>query len=531
MVPKRVLLLGLDGATWDLVKPWVEEGKLPAFKRLMSEASWGNLESTIPPLSPSAWTSIFTGVSPARHNIYNFVKRKENSYFLTPISSKDRKVQPIWEVISTAGKRVVLVNIPFSYPPDKVNGIMTTGLGTPSKSSNFVYPPEYKNKLLKEFPDYDVDFNEDLILLSTKPKRFLQQIYRVTEERIRLVKHLLETEVWDFFAVVFRALDVVQHYFWDDKDIVFNYYKEFDDFLSYILNNLSNDTITCLCSDHGFGAVESYVYINNWLEKMGLLKFKNFSTSYKRSFGLDADKFQKFLLKVGLKGLVWKIKHSKLLEKVLKLVPSGSYRYLFEIDWDKTKAYFLDGSAGLINVNLKGREPQGIVEVEEYIELRKYLIEEANKLVNPKTGAKVIKKVFTKEELYKQNGEPRKTPDLVLLKEDGYQLEGGYNYGGEIFGLPYHKEVKRPGDHELNGILAILGTGIKAGVKIEAQVWDIAPTILRILGLSSFVDMEGKVLESIFVDKNFPPIQKMMTYQAREKIKEKIRKLKSNQKI
>jgi predicted AlkP superfamily phosphohydrolase/phosphomutase len=529
---KRVLLLGLDGATWDLIEPWVKEGKLPSFERLMKEGSWGNLESTIPPLSPSAWTSIFTGASPAKHNVYGFVKQKKDSYFFTPISSKDRKAKPIWKIISVAGKRIILINIPFSYPPDKVNGIMTTGLGTPSKNSNFVYPPGYKNKLLKEFPDYDVDFNEDLILLSTKPKQFLQQIHRVTEERIRLVKHLLETEVWDFFAVVLRALDVVQHYFWDDDGIVFNYYKRFDGFLNYILDALDDDTIFCLCSDHGFGAVKNYVYINNWLEKLGLLKIRNLSRlSSKKVDFLSAEKLQELLLKAGLKNLVWRLKRSVLLEKVLKFIPSSSYQHLSEIDWSKTKAYFLEGSAGLININLKGREPEGIVEEKEYLELRRYLADELSKLRDPVTETQIIRKIYTKGELYQQNSELMEAPDLILLKNKGYQFEGGYNHLRETFGLPYHGGVKRPGDHELNGILAILGAEIKAGVRIEAQVWDVAPTILRILGLPSFVDMEGQVLDNVFVDESLPPTRKVVAYQAREKIKEKIKKLKSNQKI
>ena len=98
MVSNKVVMIGVDGATWKLIKPWIKVNKLPGLKKLVQEGTSSDLESTVPPISPSAWTSIFTGTDPGKHNIFGFVKRKNDSYFVTPISSYDRKTPPIWKL-------------------------------------------------------------------------------------------------------------------------------------------------------------------------------------------------------------------------------------------------------------------------------------------------------------------------------------------------------------------------------------------------------------------------------------------------
>lgn len=521
---KKVIVLGLDGATWDIILPFVKKGKLPAFKYLIENGICGHLESTIPPSSPSAWTSIFTGATPGKHGIFGFVKQKKNSYFITPISSKDRKVDPVWKILSDNGKKVILLNIPFTYPPDKVNGIMTTGLGTPSKKSDFTYPIDYKNELLNKFPNYDVDFNEDLILLTSDIESVLSNIELITDEQIRLGKYLLKKEKWDLFALVLRASDVIQHYCWDNKDAIFNFYQQADIFIKWLIDSMDDDTLLLICSDHGFSQVHTRVFINNWLEEVGLLKMNKKSNSLLSKYVPSAEFFQKVLVKFGLKNVIWKLKRSRLLEPMMHIIPSSKLQHLSEIKWSETKAYFLDGLDGAINVNLKSREPEGIVTNEDYKKVKEQTIGEIMKL-NDKNKNVLIEACDGKE-LY--GNILSNTPDICLLRNNGYRLMGGYNYSGKIC----EKELERNGEHSKQGIFLAYGSGVKSGKAAEdAKVYDITPTILYILGLPMPKIMDGRVLKEIF--KEGSDLAKMeIKYNAeRDIIKDKIKHLKNIHKL
>jgi len=326
----KVIVIGLDGATWDLIKPWTDEGKLPTFKYLMKNGAWGVLGSTIPPLSPSAWVSIYTGCKPSKHGIFGFVKRKEKSYFYRPISSKDVNVPTVWEILSEFGLKSVIINALFMYPPKPINGVLITGLGTPSQESDFVYPKSYRAFILKNFPKYDVDFNEDLLLVSNNAKAFVSRIKEVTEEQIRLTCYFIKNGEWDFLFSIFRALDVVQHYFWEDKQLIYSFYRVFDDFIGNLLADLKDENfVLFIVSDHGFAPVKKYFCVNNWLEQIGLLK----TMKRRRKSLVTAESIKKVLLKLGMRNLVWKLKRNKMLEKLLKIIPSEELSYVHEVKW------------------------------------------------------------------------------------------------------------------------------------------------------------------------------------------------------
>lgn len=507
----RVILIGLDGATWDILGRGIKDNKLTAFKLLTERGAWGKSRSTIPPVSPSAWTSIFTGVNPGKHGIFGFVKEQKDSHFLVPISSKDRKYKPVWKMASEYGKHVIAMNIPFSYPPDRVNGIMSSGLGTPSVNSNFTYPLSFKDRILKKFPDFDVDFDEEI--LANKPSEFIDKIKRVTNAEIELAKHLLENEEWDLFIFIFRALDVVQHFFWNNEEIILDFYQIFDNLLEDIMETIVNkkeNVILFVCSDHGFNGLHTLVYINNWLENLGLLTYKKENKSIRNKI-FKAERIQKMLLKLGLKRFVRILKRSRILRLLLKIVPSESIGYIYRIDWSKTKAYFSEATYGIhINANNK----------EEYESIKERIITEANKLVNPLTNEKVIKKIYTKEELYHDQS-AGDGPDIVFLKKEGYRFVGGYNENGKIF----VKSLRETGDHnEENGILIVYGSNIKNGYVIqEANVYDIMPTILYILQLPIPTYIDGHILEGIF-KKELHVINGPTRYTTNNNEKEKIRK-------
>ncbi len=520
----KVIFIGLDGATWDILKKNIKNGRLKTFKTLTEKGVIGKLKSTIPPISPSAWTSIFTGVNPGKHGIYGFVREDKSSHFLVPISSKDRKCDPIWRIVSKHGKRVIALNIPFSYPPDKVNGIMSSGLGTPSINSNFVYPESYREFIIKKFPDFDIDFDEET--LADNLSKLLNKIRKVTIAEIDLCKYLLENEEWDLFIFVFRALDVVQHFFWDKPEVLAEFYELFDSLLRYIVDNIvdkNENVLLFISSDHGFNELHTLVYVNNWLESLGLFKYKRKSKKRKITRVINAEKIQKIMLKLRLKRLVWILKRKKFLKFLLKIIPSESVEYIYNIDWTQTKAYFSEASYG-IHINTSS-----VIDKEEYERIRKYIIKESDRLVNPNNNEKIVKKVYRKEDLYRGKY-AKEGPDIVLLKREGYRFVGGYNTEGNIF----VKSLRETGDHnEGNGILIAYGKELKKGYVLKnVNVYDIFPTILRVLQLPIPSYVDGRVLKEIFHESSIL-FKKEIQYEERsyEDEKEKIREVVRNLKI
>lgn len=531
MLKPKVIVIGLDGATWNLIRPWAEKGKLSTFGYLMENGAWGILKSTVPPLSPSAWVSIYTGCKPSKHGIFGFVKRKSDSYFYRPISSRDVNKKPIWDILSECGLRCVVINALFVYPPKPVNGILITGLGTPSKDSDFVYPRSYKDIITKKFPKYDVDFNEDLLLVSDDAKSFIRKVEDVTKEQIELTKFFIKNESWDFLFSIFRALDVIQHYFWNDIKLIYNFYRIFDEFIGEILHDYLKDEkfVLFIVSDHGFSKVKKYFCINNWLEQIGMLRMIE-KQKKDRSTLITAETVKKILLKLRMRKLVWKLKRTKLLERFLKIIPSEEFKYIYQIKWDETNAYYYEGSDGIININLKGRDPCGIVEKKDYNDVVAYICNELKKLEDPETGEKIVERVYTKEELY--GSSDNELPDIFILMKEGYRAVA-YNKldSSSVFMPPVHGRILRPADHHINGIFLAFGWNVTRGKKVEnaVKLWDIAPTIMNVLSVPAAPYMDGRVLTDIFccnalqVDANYASsLEKEVIRRKIEKLRKKL---------
>jgi predicted AlkP superfamily phosphohydrolase/phosphomutase len=514
----KVLIIGLDGATWDLIKPWAEEGKLPTFKKLMGEGAWGELESTLPPLSPAAWTSVFTGVTPLKHNIWSFVKQKKDSYFIRPISSMDLKATPLWELLSHNGIRSVFLNIPFAYPPSRFNGIITTGLGTPSKNSDFSYPNNVKDEILNKFPNYNVDFNEEKILLSKDKSFIIDEISVTTKACIDVFKYFYEREkeLSRVFSIVLRSLDVIQHYFWDKEEIIFKFYRQADEFLNWCIENKEDNDILLICSDHGFRGIKKKIYVNDWLIKEKFLK-ENIHQGMLAIKTLPfVETFYKLLVNLGLRDIIWKIKHAEHLDKLTKVFPSDFFSNVQRVCWEETDAYFLEGSAGIIQINLEGREARGAVPEKKYDEVREKVIRKLTELKDPELGDVVFEFIKKGEEIY---GKSVECPDIVAYPKDGYMLSGGFSRSKQIF----EEETERNGDHAIKGIICVYGGSIRIGTLKSIRVWDVPAIILASIGLPIPDHFDGKVPKGLFKEEFFEKRKKITSRMFGEKMK--IRKI------
>ncbi len=504
----KVLVIGLDGATLDLIEPWVKDGRLPNLARLMKDGVYGVLESTIPPHTPVAWTSFMTGTKPGRHGIFDFVVPEPDSYRMRYINSTYRRYKPVWSIVSDNGGRVCVVNVPMTFPPDKVNGCMISGMGSPGTDSNFTYPEGLYDEIRKE-GDYLIDIISARAHNKVHSIQFIDEIIRLTECHARVTSYLMNRYPWDLFVVVFVAPDRVQHDFWGYidpnhrlfhsrkapvlRDAIFKVYAHVDGVIGEIMDKVGEDVNIVLLSDHGFGPSYKVIDLNLWLEQMGYLKFK----------GGGGNRHNKAIAR--LNRFVRESKH---------LIPKN-IRHIFKrrwqgkedhrggeellLEWDKTLAY-AEGTVGNIFLNLKGKKPMGMIsEGEEAQNLCKEIIEGLLELKDPETGEKVIKGVYRKEEVF-DGEEGEQFPDLLVICKDGYRcIENSKRSPFRVSDREIFKQDFWSGSHRMEGTLILNGPDIKKGGTVKgAKMVDVAPTILYLLGLPIPRSMDGRVLSEIF---------------------------------
>lgn len=490
----KLLVIGVDGATFDVIKPLVEAGQLPNIARLIQNGVHGNLESTIPPITGPAWTTFQTGANPGKHGLFDWLVRGEDTYQLKPINSTFLK-QPLWETVSQQGGEVGVINVPVTYPPREVNGVLVTGLLTPSTESDFTWPPDLKNEIEQKVPQYEI--NPGQRFEPTRVDAWLDGLHRMIVKRKELALHLMNTKPWDFFMVHFIATDTVQHRMWhkikDDPtgNPVANIYKEVDKAAGEILAAMPDDTRVIMLSDHGFGPLHHNIYLNNWLVKHGYLKLKkNPGTLFKRlmyKLALTPANIYKIMGKFGL------------LNKGLQLGKEQRYSLVGKfflsnrnIDWKKTKAYSY-GNIGQIYINTLGREPGGSVAIGDKDAITAEIIAKLKETRNPYTKEPLFDHIYKKEELYK--GEKLEdAPEILLLPR---KLEAMAVGASEFVS----NKIVEPsfaftGGHRMEGIFIASGPGVNknAGIK-DSRIIDLLPTILYSMGLQVPKDSDGNVLD------------------------------------
>ena len=288
---KKIFVFGIDGATFDIINPMIAEGKLPNLARMMQTGSHGDLTSTIPPNSSVAWTSFATGKNSGKHGIYYFREKKVGSYERPLISSRSIKSKTVWKILSEQGKKVGVINVPVTYPPDGVNGYLISGLLAPDRNSVFTYPPGLHLELLEELGDYPLD-NEAEIMhrLSGDELAAFQHLIYSTKKVMEATFYLMRKFEWNFFITVPTIVDRVQHIAWKYmlpefreknaalcqkfENTIEVSYRIVDEQLGRLRASLDSNTILIVMSDHGFGPISYKFYINRWLQKLGLLKLK-----------------------------------------------------------------------------------------------------------------------------------------------------------------------------------------------------------------------------------------------------------------
>lgn len=491
----KVFLFGLDGMTMRILKPYIADGLLPNFAKVLDGGSSGILRSTIPFYTGPGWTSIATGMNPGKHNIFGFWKKKG---YKTELVTKNNSVlaEPVWKILSRKGKKVAVMNVPFTYPPDKVNGVMLSGLMTPEvgidKDIKFTHPEELQDEIFRIVPDYQIGVKFDKLLFYGKKDGVLEEVFKTTKQDRTIMMSLLEKDNWDFFYMCFDGTDRLQHFLWDEiisKDSkCVSYYQYLDEILGDVLKQ-NDDTALFIVSDHGFRHSDRGFHINNFLKDLDLLNTKGdiqrkvTGTIGQRvamsGFGRRMWRFVKNLLPMWLKRY--------LVTNILKQHSSED-----EIDWQQTKAFSLLGE-GCVSINLKDREPNGVVEEQDYEDLCNSLKQKLLEFRDPENGRKVIKEVHIASEIYQPHNRSL-APDLVAVAYEGYTIN--QTIVNEVMSENKMGGLHVNGDHEREGVIAVYGDVINKK-EIDASIYDVMPTILYLMGQAIPEDVDGRVLTEI----------------------------------
>ncbi len=506
--PERAILLGLDGATFRLIKPWAEEGILPNFAKLFEDASWGELESTIPPTTPPAWAACMTGKNPGKHGIFDFREsplKYPNRPLINLSSIQGRK---LWHLYNAVGKKAAIVNVPITYPPQPLDGWMVSGMMTPSNESDYTYPAELKSEILNQIGDYvvNIDIPKYDVELEHDALRFLEDVEYSFQKRKELFYYMLDNKPWDFFFIVFVNLDRIQHLFWKYLDPewllyeskmakklrprILKSYQMVDEMIGELRSKIG-DIPLVIMSDHGFGATRQWFNVNTWLAENGYLKVKEEVLRKKRIFSFFMNLNDSWLIKA----LVPKSIQSKVRGKIR----SGRSTFKSDIegalDYSQTKAFFASIPSQGIFINVK-RDGAGIVEPgDEYDQLREEIKEKLLQIKDPETGKTVVDKVYYREELY-HGDQTKYAADLIFVARNYGCL------GRQLFGLGsvLQSSANTPnGFHRMEGVFLATGPQFKAGHEIKgAEMTNVAPTILHLTGQAVPDDMDGEVLLDIF---------------------------------
>lgn len=513
----RVMVIGLDGATLKLIEPWVKSGYLPTLARLMNEGGCSQLTSVQPVVSAAAWATFMTGMNPGNHGVYDFVYRDPESYQLRPVTRLNIDSPSLWHLLSEHGKRVCVLNVPITYPPEKVNGIMVSGLGTPNYAT-FTYPAEIGKELLQD--GYQI--NRQVYEHRGQEEDFLADTYRITDGVTKSALNLLGKEAWDFFMVVYRDTDELSHGFWHHMDsthpehnplqaekygnAIRDYYCYLDQQCADLIAAAGNDATIFVVSDHGFGPFYKDVFLNEWLRQKGYLASKNLSPrrSFSTRLGLTRSNISRILRSTGLGYIERLIKN--ILGDRIEILPRSAWTDFSDgIDWSKTKAYSF-GYQGQIYINQSGREPKGIVSPGlESEALLEELTKELQQLIDPDDGLPVVDAICRGDQLYSGRHKQRGPDLIVTMRNYAYMTRLGHeldNEPGEIFSASRWNES---GGHQLDGTLIASGPGIGVQDKTMPSAWigDIAPTIMHLLQCATDNRlMDGQVLEAWVVDNN-----------------------------
>ncbi|MFX0124669.1 MAG: alkaline phosphatase family protein [Candidatus Hodarchaeota archaeon] len=507
---KRVFIIGIDGGTFDIIDPLFQQGNLPNLHNLYKRGFSASLLSTIHPVSPTAWGSFTTGVNPGKHGLYDFSKRRQDSYGQVPTTSRDIHTPSIWHLLGQKNLKMCLINIPGTYPPEPVNGFLVSGFPTPEENNDFTYPQSLLEELKDKIPDFHLQPRE--VIRDGNEEAILKDIGEITVNTTKTTLLLANNINWDLLITVYTGADALGHHFWRFADSNHPYYdKKLNEVYGSVINDsyiridqeigklmslIDNNTYVIVMSDHGFGGAYNALGLNTWLLKAGWMKVRRRVISKIKYFA--------FRRGISLTNVFCQTKRFRTLKNRKRIYAEKSLlRNLIlnlffstnDIDWSRTKAYCV-GNCGQIHVNIIGREPQGIIPPEDRLAVVKELKSDLLSLKDDKTGERIFDNVFLREELY-HGPFVEDAADIICFNSKARYLIIRYlEFGGGKLAFPH---PVWSGAHRLNGILILNGPGVQTQRHTkELRLWDVTSTVLSLLGAPIADYMDGEVFTDAF---------------------------------
>jgi predicted AlkP superfamily phosphohydrolase/phosphomutase len=440
---RRVCLIGLDCTPHSLLQRMIREGVMPNMAELALSGSLRRVNSVYPWVSSVAWSSFMTGQNPAKHGIFGFIDRDPATLRTFVPIARHMKSRTLWRILGDAGKRVIVVNVPVTFPPKPVNGVLISGFLSP-KLEKAVYPPS----LLPKLQELGYRIDADPWLARESREKAWPDLWDTLEKRIQTLLYLLDHEPWDFFMGLIMETDRL-HHFWfepmEQNDPVwapkfFDLYRYVDDFIGQVRGRLDENTSFILMSDHGICSIKQEVFYNRWLHDAGYLRYAKPPEEIK---GPD-----------------------------LEAVHPDSI------------AYSMD--PGRIFINLKGRERNGSVDPADYERVRDEIAAAAEALADPVGGEKVVQRAYRREELY-SGPYLDQAADLILAPVDGYDPKGA-------LWKPHltHKDEAMVGMHTYDDAFLYVADHVLPTDGLS--IMDMMPTVLQLLDVPLPPDLDGRGL-------------------------------------
>jgi predicted AlkP superfamily phosphohydrolase/phosphomutase len=513
---KRLVVFGIDGATWEIIEQMVKQNRLPNFSKIMEGGCYGDLRSVNPPVTCPAWATMFTGKNPASLGVFHFFKPTAQ-YELKLSELNWRAWGPIWDIFSDLGKIVYVFNIPTTTAY-KINGKFISGPIWGEQDALLAHPSELNENLKLENYQIRTEISDKV----SGDDVYIEDITRVTENKFRIMYKSFKEDDWDLLIMGYYYLDQIQHRYWKYineahpkfepnsrfRNVIFEHYELLDKYLGKVMDDLPENATLMVASDHGHEPTHTYVNLNAWLRSKGYLKMKDSELErWSEGGGIKKSNLMQlfYFFTQSYSKLVYfsKLRNQrtcKLLRNKFKdwsYVMENKFSVKYPINkyvsWENTQAYSMIFNT--IFLNLEGREGKGRVNEKNYQEVRDKIVHHLKELTDPVRGKRVIKNIWTKEMLFPKKI-PYDFPDIFIQFERGYR-----NYHSELHNPTeiFSKKFKGSTEHYLDGIFIAYGPDIEAGKKIDnTRLEDIVPTILHIFNYPIPTDIDGKVLLEIF---------------------------------
>jgi predicted AlkP superfamily phosphohydrolase/phosphomutase len=522
-ITQKTVLIGLDGATFNIIDPYIRKGYLPNLERIKKNGAWGQLTSTNPPTTPPAWTSCITGLNPGRHGIYDFTQSPLKHPDRPLVTSSSVHGLKMWHIANRFNKKAVIVNVPMTYPPEPIESVMISGMMTPGYDSPFTYPENVKIRLKAVCGNYipDIDIPRYDVERDSDAERFLDDLGESFTRRHEAVRHLMTNDSWDVFMIVYILMDRIQHLFYKYlvpgdplyetsrgskiRQRVIEEYQRLDHAVGELMQ-MNDEQASCfLISDHGFGPTSAYFNANTWLMQSGYLKVHRLNYMKKRLFHfgitLNSDPIARKLVPVS-----WRASVRHLVRKQRSTFHSARNDLSGVIDWVNTRAYFASIPTQGIYIHEKIPGTSGIVEPgNEVTDLKNEIKDRLLTLHHPVTNNRLIDDVWFREEIF--HGDQTKWAPHILFRMADYSILGRQHLGARHW---FTSTSDQPfGFHRKEGIFMACGRSIQPGILDDISIMDVLPTVLFSSQIPVPDNLDGRVILNAFTDqfKERNPVQ------------------------